>query len=153
MSQENVFSKLLDNGLTIAFAESMTGGALTYELVRFPNASKVVIGSIVAYHKQLKIDLLDVSEHTILKHSLVSKEVAYEMAQGIYKKTNADICIAITGNAGPSLEEGTKDSIAYYTILINKEPKHFYIELNEDSREKNIFLAIEDIYKNLFKMI
>ena len=54
MSQENVFSKLLDNGLTIAFAESMTGGALTYELVRFPNASKVVIGSIIAYHKQLK---------------------------------------------------------------------------------------------------
>jgi nicotinamide-nucleotide amidase len=75
------------------------------------------------------------------------------MAQGIYKKTSANICIAITGNAGPSLEEGTKDSIAYYTILINKEPKHFHIELNEDSREKNIFLAIEDIYKNLFKMI
>lgn len=153
MSHKKVFNKLLDKGTTIAFAESMTGGALTYELVKYPYASKIVKGSIIAYNEQLKINLLSVNKKTIKAYSVVSKEVAYEMALGIYEKTKADVCISITGNAGPTLEIGTNDKIAYYTILLNKKPTHFRIDLNEDSREKNIFLAIEDIYKNLFKMI
>ncbi len=153
MMQKKVFDLLVDQGITIAFAESMTGGALSYEMVKYPNASKVVKGSIVAYSEQMKIDLLNVNRKTIDQFSIVSKEVAYEMAKGILDKTHANICISITGNAGPQLEKNTNSKVAYYVILINEKAHQFKIELTEDTREKNIFFAINHIYQKLYELI
>jgi nicotinamide-nucleotide amidase len=153
MISEKVFNKLIDKGLTIAFAESMTGGALTFEMVKYPKASKIVLGSITAYNLGLKKNLLGVNEKTINTYSVVSQEVADEMAFGILKHTQADICISITGNAGPSLEKNTKDQIAYYTILLNQVKHQFKIDLTSSKREKNILFAINHIYQNLYQLI
>lgn len=153
MISKQVLNKLIDKKMTIAFAESMTGGALTYALVKYPNASKIVIGSIIAYHQQLKKDLLNISQKTIDTHSIVSQAVSDEMALGIYQQTHADICISITGNAGPTFEKNTQETIAYATILIKQKKYQFKIELTDVEREKNILFAINQIYQNLYQLI
>ncbi len=153
MTSKTVFQKLIDKGLTIAFAESMTGGALAYELIKYPNASKTVLASIVSYTPQMKVDLLQVNPQTIEKHQVVSKEVAHEMVLSIKDKTNADVCLSITGNAGPSLAEHTTEKCCYYAILVHKNIRHFKLILNKNTREENISFAIEDVFESLEQMI
>jgi len=102
MISKKVFHQLTRKGLTIAFAESMTGGLVTYELIKNPGASKVIKGSMIAYSDEEKVNLLGISKDFIVKHSVVSKEVAIEMATRIQCQIISSIGVGITGNAGPS---------------------------------------------------
>jgi nicotinamide-nucleotide amidase len=73
-------------------------------LTSVPGASEHVLGSIVAYSNQLKRSLLDVGEATLREHGAVSEETARAMAQGVCRRTGADIGIAVTGLAGPGAD-------------------------------------------------
>jgi nicotinamide-nucleotide amidase len=86
----------------IAIAESLTGGKIASKLVDVPGASVVFMGSLVCYDTSIKEKVLGVSTATIKNHSVVSEEVAKEMALNIRKLFKSDIGIATTGNAGPS---------------------------------------------------
>jgi len=97
--------------LTIAVAESLTGGLLVAELVRIPGASAVVAGGVVAYQTQLKHSLLGVDERLLAEHGAVHPEVARQMASGVRNALAvdgraADIGIATTGVAGPDEQDG-----------------------------------------------
>ena len=90
--------------LTVAAAESCTGGAFMAALVRVPGASEVLRGGVVAYSLDAKVKQLGVNLKTIERHGAVSEQVAAEMAVGVKKTLGADIGVGITGFAGPSGE-------------------------------------------------
>ena len=88
--------------LTIGVAESCTGGLLGARLTAVPGSSDVVLGGIIAYHNDVKRDLLGVDESTLREHGAVSEPVVRQMAQGARRIARANIGLAITGVAGPS---------------------------------------------------
>jgi nicotinamide-nucleotide amidase len=98
---------LAERNLTIATAESCTGGALANRITDTPGCSRYMNGSVVAYSNELKVKLLDVNKNTLKAHGAVSLEVALEMARGVAEKTGSDIGISTTGIAGP--DGGTPD--------------------------------------------
>lgn len=88
--------------LTIATAESCTGGLLAQRLTSVPNSSSAFIGGVVAYAPELKTVFADVPPKTIDTKGAVSEEVARDLAEGIRTRTGASLGISITGLAGPS---------------------------------------------------
>ena len=93
--------ELRARGLTIACAESCTGGLLTSTLTDIPGSSSYVMGSVVSYSNDVKSRILHVSEETLLLHGAVSEETAREMAEGVRQLMQTDIGVGITGIAGP----------------------------------------------------
>ena len=104
MIAEKLVAILKENSLSIAAAESCTGGAFMAALVRVSGASDVFSGGIVAYSLDAKVKQLSVTRETLDEFDVVSEQVAGEMAIGARKKFGADIGIGITGYAGPSGE-------------------------------------------------
>jgi nicotinamide-nucleotide amidase len=88
-------------GLTLALAESCTGGLVSAMLTDVPGSSAYFRGSVVSYANDAKEELLGVSEATLKAHGAVSSESAAEMARGARERFDADIAAAITGIAGP----------------------------------------------------
>jgi nicotinamide-nucleotide amidase len=87
--------------LTIATAESCTGGLVCAALVDIPGSSAVVTTGFIAYSNEAKHNLLGVSTETLETFGAVSKEAAVSMAAGALKKAKADLTVAVTGIAGP----------------------------------------------------
>ena len=87
--------------LTLAVAESCTGGLLAGRLTAIPNSSATFLGGAVVYTTELKTAFADVPQEMICEHGAVSEEVARALAEGIRKRTGASIGIGITGLAGP----------------------------------------------------
>jgi len=130
--ENTVISLLKEHGLTLATAESCTGGLLSKRLTDIPGASKVYPGGVVAYSQQSKTELLGVPQEMINKHGEVSPEVAIAMANGIRLRMGSDIGIGITGIAGPESDASGKEPGTAYIALATKEkticnnPKLFY---------------------------
>jgi nicotinamide-nucleotide amidase len=100
---EELAGELLSRrGLTVAVAESCTGGLLGDLLTDVPGSSTYFLGGVVAYHDDLKTGILGVPAAVIRQHGAVSEECALLMARGIRSVTGADIGISITGIAGPT---------------------------------------------------
>jgi nicotinamide-nucleotide amidase len=92
---------LAENGLKVACAESCTGGMIAYLLTNVPGSSDVLVESAVTYSNDAKTRRLGVETETLKAHGAVSEETAREMASGIKRETGADLCVAVTGIAGP----------------------------------------------------
>ncbi|MFA5879072.1 MAG: CinA family protein [Candidatus Margulisiibacteriota bacterium] len=91
--------------LSVAVAESITGGMLSQRITTLPGSSDYFLGGIISYHNKLKVGLLGVQADTLRSKSVVSEEVALEMARGLKKLVKSDICISTTGVAGPANQE------------------------------------------------
>jgi nicotinamide-nucleotide amidase len=98
---ELVLDLLRARGLTLATAESCTGGLVATRLTAVPGASDVFEGAVVAYSDGLKSAELDVPEALLLAHGAVSAEVAAAMARGARARLGTDVAVAVTGVAGP----------------------------------------------------
>ncbi|MFU8813278.1 MAG: competence/damage-inducible protein A [Balneolaceae bacterium] len=96
-----VGDELLKQGLTIATAESCTGGMLSDAITNIPGCSSWMVGGVVAYSNDLKIDLLGVTPESLKSGGAVSREVALQMAKGIAQRTGAAVGVSTTGIAGP----------------------------------------------------
>ncbi len=102
-SMESKTAELLSTGkLTLAIAESCTGGLISDKLTNVPGASEFLKLGVVCYSNQAKERLLNVPSNAINVFGAVSKQVAEQMALGVKKISNADIGLAVTGIAGPS---------------------------------------------------
>lgn len=134
ISLEAVIIDLLNkNELTLAICESITGGRISSKLTEVPGASKVFDRSIVSYSNISKIEELGVKKDTLNKHGAVSKETAYEMAKGLFEKTNVDICLSITGLAGPGGDStGKSIGLVYICIWTKDLKKVFKYNFNGD---------------------
>ena len=124
MSAAEILQQLESRGFKLAIAESLTGGLLSAEFVSVAGASKVLLGSIVAYQTALKHELLGVSRALLENQGPVDPEVAAQMASGVRTKlaikTNTDenlvIGIATTGVAGPDPQDGVAVGTVYVAI-------------------------------------
>ncbi len=101
-SHESVVGDLLrSKGLTLAVAESCTGGLISHRLTNIPGSSDYFKRGILAYSNDAKEDLLKVPGETIKQHGVVSIEVAQAMAVGVRKTSKTSIGLGVTGIAGP----------------------------------------------------
>jgi nicotinamide-nucleotide amidase len=112
-----VLSELEERGLTLAVAESVTGGMLSSVLVDEPGASAVLTGGVVAYTAEMKHELLGVPKAVLKREGTVSAETALRMARGIRKRMQAGVGLATTGVAGPDSDErGTPSGRGFIAV-------------------------------------
>jgi nicotinamide-nucleotide amidase len=128
---------LTARGLTIAVAESLTGGLLVAELVRVPGASAVVVGGVVAYDTAIKHSLLGVDADLLARQGAVDPEVARQMAVGVRSALAvdgraADIGISTTGVAGPDPQDGKAVGTVYLGFAIGDEVVDVALALSGD---------------------
>jgi len=98
----DVVNLLINNGKTIAIAESCTGGFISHMITNIPGASKTFDRGFVCYSNEAKIDVINVEPEVIKKFGAVSEEVARQLAYNVRILSNVDIGIGITGIAGPT---------------------------------------------------
>lgn len=118
---ENLLKVLSEKHLTLGSVESITGGLFAAAFTSVPGASKVFKGTLVTYAIEEKIRLANVKKETIEKYGVVSSEVAKEMAEGGRKSLNVDVCVSVTGNAGPTCEPGGKPVGEVHIAVSNKK--------------------------------
>jgi len=145
---EDVVVRLLTKyDLTVTTAESCTGGLLAGRLVNVPGASEVFRQGFITYSNKAKRKQLDVSKTTLRKYGAVSEQTAKEMATGGVFATDADICIAVTGVAGP--DGGTPEKpvglvyiACYMKDSVQVEEYHFNGN-REKVREQTVVQALD----------
>ncbi len=102
--EERAVKLLIQNGWTITTAESCTGGLLSGRLVNVSGVSSCLKQAYVTYCDEAKKEILGVSEQTLQQYTAVSEQTAAQMASGGANAAGADICLSVTGVAGPSDE-------------------------------------------------
>jgi nicotinamide-nucleotide amidase len=100
--EEAVGQLLLQKQLTLALAESCTGGLISHRITRVAGSSAYFLGAAITYSNAEKIRSLGVGPETLARVGAVSQQTALEMSQGIRQRTGADIGLSVTGVAGPS---------------------------------------------------
>ncbi len=131
---EGVVGKLLlERGLTVAVAESCTGGYVLNRLTNAAGASAYVIGGVVAYCNQVKREVLGVDADVLAEEGAVSEKVAQQMAAGIRERLGTSIGVSTTGIAGPT--GGTPEKpvgLVWVGYADEKEVKAFRFQLAEE---------------------
>lgn len=151
---EVVLARLLtQKQVSLSTAESCTGGKIAQLISAISGASAYFNGGVVAYSNQIKIDVLKVNPETIQKFSVVSKEVAQEMAINCRSIFNTDYAIATTGNAGPTKGNSAAE-IGTVFIAIATPNEVLVEEFNfGQPREKVIDRAVNKTFEWLYKEI
>ncbi|MBP6126757.1 CinA family nicotinamide mononucleotide deamidase-related protein [Flavobacterium sp.] len=151
---EVVLARLLtQKQVSLSTAESCTGGKIAQLISAISGASAYFKGGVVAYSNQIKIDVLKVNPETIQKFSVVSKEVAQEMAINCRSIFNTDYAIATTGNAGPTKGNSAAE-IGTVFIAIATPNEVLVEEFNfGQPREKVIDRAVNKTFEWLYKEI
>ncbi len=98
---EALGKRLLEKHLTIAFAESCTGGLTSSLMTDVPGSSEYLLGSVVSYSNMAKHEILGVPQETLDRYTAVSRETAKAMAEGVRRLLHTDVGVSITGIAGP----------------------------------------------------
>jgi nicotinamide-nucleotide amidase len=129
-------------GLTVAVAESCTGGLLGAALTAVPGSSGYMRGGVIAYADDVKAEHLGVSRHLLATHGAVSEEVACAMAHGARVRYGADIGIAITGVAGPGDESSSKPAGLVYVAVETSSVAEFVRLEGDHGREENRSRAV-----------
>lgn len=151
---EMVLVKALQSaGKTIAFAESCTGGLIASKVVSVAGSSSVFGTGIVAYSNETKMKLLGVDEETLAVHGAVSEETAREMTEGLYEVSNADLCVSVTGIAGP--DGGTEEKpvgLVYLDLFDGKSHETFKLNLTGDRERVRYTTMLHALHKSLLKI-
>ncbi|WP_354569097.1 nicotinamide-nucleotide amidohydrolase family protein [Glaciihabitans sp. UYNi722] len=128
---------LTERRLTVAVAESLTGGLLVAELIRIPGASAVVLGGVVAYNTALKHSVLGVDAELLAEHGPVHPDVASQMATGVREVLAvdgrpADIGLSTTGVAGPGPQDGQPVGTVFLGLAIRDDVSSLRLSLDGD---------------------
>ncbi len=150
---EKLYNELKRKGLKIAFAESCTAGLASKFLTDVAGASEVFNLGIVTYSNEQKTERLGVSKDILDKHGAVSDECVIAMADGLFELSKADICVAISGVAGPS---GATEKTPLGTVKIairyngkNEAKTYNLIGPRDIVRENSVRRAFFDVIKLL----
>lgn len=114
--EQQLARHLFNMSMTIATAESCTGGLISSRLTNVAGSSSFVRENFVTYSIDSKVNTLGVSRDLIGKEGVVSDDCAAAMVDGLHKKTNRDICLAITGVAGPEKVDDIPVGTAYIAV-------------------------------------
>ena len=124
--EKKIAEILIQKNLTISTAESCTGGLLSSKLTDISGSSAYITLNVVTYANEAKQRILGVSSDTLQNHGAVSEECAFEMAQGLYKLTNSDICVSTTGIAGPTGGSTEKPVGLMYSAIFTPNKHQVY---------------------------
>lgn len=113
---ESLVGDLGSRGITLATAESLTGGELGALISAIPGASQTYVGGVVSYATEVKVDVLGVDQQTVDTVGVVSEECAAQMATGVRDLLKADIGVSTTGVAGPQPQEDKPVGLAYVGV-------------------------------------
>ncbi len=145
---------LLEEGATLGVAESVTGGVLGGAVTDVSGSSSVFRGGITAYSPDLKRDLLGVSPETIEAHTVVSEEVAKEMALGAQNATGATYALATTGEAGPQSQSGAPVGTVWLALAhpsgVLTEKREFHGD-RDAIRKRAALSALDLLRRHLLK--
>ncbi len=151
--EEIVGELLVEKNLTIAVAESCTGGLLGGRITAIPGSSRYFKGGIVAYANEVKISQLGVPAETLEQFGAVSAETAMAMAAGAASATGADIGISTTGVAGPSGGSEEKPvGTVFMGLSVSGRVSAMKFNLGvarQPIRERTVTIALEMVRKNL----
>lgn len=145
--------KLMEKGITVSCAESCTGGLLAAALIDIPGISQVFERGIVTYSNRAKIEELHVSPDTLKRYGAVSEETAREMASGLADKTGSDLCVSVTGIAGP--DGGTKEKpvgLIYIGIQFRGKCRVIRLNTGNSRREWNRRYAVLTMLSEIYKV-
>ncbi|PFG42801.1 nicotinamide-nucleotide amidase [Isoptericola jiangsuensis] len=123
MTPHDVLAAARSRGWTLGVAESLTGGLVTARLVDVPGASTVLRGGVVAYATDLKASLLDVDPGLLDRRGPVDPDVAVAMADGVRRRTGADVGLATTGVAGPGPQDGVPAGTVFVAVVTPDGPR------------------------------
>jgi len=154
VSAEKLIEKLNSLSLTLALAESCTGGMISGLLTGIPGASKVLWGSFVCYTQEAKVKMLGLDDDELSSNGLVCEKTACAMAHGALQKSGANIAAAVTGIAGPDgdgsgVPAGTVWAAVLYKGKTTAREFHFAGARNEVRRQA--VNAVFNIILNLTK--
>lgn len=146
-----LISRLVSRGLTVAVAESLTGGLLVAELIAVPGASAVVNGGVVAYNTAVKASVLGVDAELLSTLGPVNPEVARQLAKNVRDRLavdgrSADMGIATTGVAGPESVGGAAPGVVFLGLSMGDVTLARELELHgsrQEIRASTVVAAIE----------
>ena len=156
-TNEEIAKILIKNNLKIATTESCTGGLLSSKLTDISGSSAFVQANLVTYANEAKQKFLGVRAETLENFGAVSEECSYEMAIGLQKLTNADVCVSTTGIAGPTGGTEEKPVGLMYSTICTKEKAityeiHFHPEIPRiEMKELFVQAVLEKLYTFLQK--
>jgi nicotinamide-nucleotide amidase len=128
----DVVAALIGRGLTVAVAESLTGGLVVADLVSVAGASAVVRGGVVAYATELKHELLGVDAALLAAGGPIQAAVAEQMAAGVRVRLGADLGLATTGVAGPDPQDGHPPGEVWIAVATADGVRSVRLELGGD---------------------
>lgn len=134
-------------GLTIGFAESLTGGLISAEIVSVPGASACLEGSVVSYSNDIKIYVLGVDEDVIRDHGAVSEQCAMQMASGARRVLNTDIAVSVTGIAGPAGGSKEKPVGTVYIGFASQDKNYANHYIFTGDRDSIRLQTVEEAFK------
>lgn len=153
MKTKEVLELLLRKNLQIAFAESMTGGAIVSELIKYENASKVCHLGLVLYSNQMKKQFANITDDDLNQHGVVSKMIAVKLAESVLLSSYANIGVGITGSAGPTSEPNSKVGEVWVSILYLNEYFNYHFQFGKIGREMVIEKTTEAIYNLIYNLL
>lgn len=145
---------LLGRGLTVATAESLTGGALADVVSGTPGASATFVGGVVSYATSVKQRLLGVSPATIERHGVVSARCAAEMASGVRALMGTDFAVSTTGVAGPEAQDGKPVGLVYVGVAGPSGVETYEMHLSGDRaavRDEATRRALEALFETVLR--
>lgn len=138
-AEQTIARIMFNNVMTISTAESCTGGLISSRLTDIAGSSAYIKENYVTYANEAKINILGVKEETLTNFGAVSEQCAYEMATGLFERTNCDIALSITGIAGPGGATEFKNVGLAYVAIKNKYKINVKkIELNSHIKRKTM---------------
>lgn len=143
---------LLARKFHVSFVESCTGGMAASEFIGMSGASGAIEQSFITYSNDAKHKMVGVSISTLEKFGAISAQTASEMAEGGALKSGSDICISITGNAGPVAEEGKPVGLVYIGCFCegNTDVYEFNLQgTRQEIRKKATAKALEVLVEKL----
>ncbi|TXH21732.1 MAG: CinA family nicotinamide mononucleotide deamidase-related protein [Chitinophagaceae bacterium] len=151
--EKAIFDFIKEKNITLATAESCTGGNIARSITQFPGASSFFMGGIVAYDNRIKENILHVQHQTLIDHGAVSEETAIEMVQGCLTAMQTEIAISITGILGLGGGSAEKPVGTVWLAIANKNCTKTLLLNLKQNRERNIQIATLQAFNLIRKFI
>ncbi len=150
--EEELVHVLMDKNLTLATAESCTGGLLGAHLTTVPGVSAVYAGGFITYTVEQKHAMLGVPMKLLREKGAVAKKTAKAMALGAAQRTGVDCSLSVTGNAGPDPSEGKPVGLVYIGCCVDGKAvgrKFMFKGSREEIREQSVQSALQILLHKL----
>lgn len=152
---EKILGEILtEKKLTLSTAESCTGGELAKMIVSNAGSSAYFLGGVIPYETKQKVKILKVKEETVQQYSVVSENVALEMAVGCKELFGSNISLSTTGVAGPGKgEDGNDVGTVFYTIKIHDFEKTYSLHLPHLERNDFQYFVSQKVIQDLVTVL